>query len=561
MPFSLNSYLVTNSVNNKQASRFYIFQCYGKISGRDIIGYVRWWASLAQSEQFGHTDCEIVAAGIQACSAADIFTYHTAHTDCLQSEGVALPNIGNIVRVSGVVVDAEFASGDLPSIHNALVIRRDDGPPLVLEVQEHIDPRTARTIAMGSTDGLRRGLPVLNTDAPIRVPVGRSVLGRMFNVLGEPIDGAPAPDTLRRRPIHTISPPLLDQRVVAEPIVTGIKAIDLLTPYPRGGKIGLFGGAGVGKTLLMIELMRHTVREHSGIVLFAGVGERSREGNELWLEMQRSGVLDSTVLVFGQMNEPPGARMRVALTALTMAEYFRDYERRPILLFIDNIYRYVQAGAEVSALLGRLPSAVGYQPTLESEMGALQERITTTSRGSVTSIQAIYVPADDLTDPAVVATFSHLDAATILSRRQVSQGLYPAIDPLESTSSLLTPEGVGQEHFDVANAVRALLARYEELRDVIAILGLDELSPIDREAVNRARRLQRFLTQPFYTSEAYTGIRGVFVPLEETVRGFREILQGQHDDLPEQAFYNVGTIDEAIAKARSLAGEQSDETA
>jgi len=469
-----------------------------------------------------------------------------------------LARIGSIARIAGVVIDAEFASGDLPSIHDALVIQRDEGPSLVVEVQEHIDPRTVRTIAMGSTEGLRRGLPVLDTGGPIRVPVGRSTLGRMFNVLGEPIDGLPAPDTLQRRPIHVVSPSLQEQRVVIEPIVTGIKAIDLLTPYPRGGKIGLFGGAGVGKTMLMIELMRHTIREHSGIVLFAGVGERSREGNELWLEMQQSGVLDSAVLVFGQMNEPPGARVRVALTALTMAEHFRDYEHRPILVFIDNIFRYIQAGAEVSALLGRLPSAVGYQPTLESEMGELQERITTTAQGSVTSIQAVYVPADDLTDPAVVATFAHLDAATILSRRQVGQGLYPAIDPLESTSSLLTPENVGQEHYDIASEVRALLARYEELRDVIAILGLEELGDADREAVNRARRLQRFLTQPFYTSEPYTGIPGVYVPLEETLRGFKEILEGRHDHLPEQAFYNVGTIDEVIAKAKSLTGADGD---
>jgi F-type H+-transporting ATPase subunit beta len=340
--------------------------------------------------------------------------------------------------------------------------------------------------------------------------------------------------------------------LITESFETGIKAVDLITPYPRGGKIGLFGGAGVGKTLLMIELMRHTIREHSGIVLFAGVGERSREGNDLWLEMQRSGVLASTVLVFGQMNEPPGARLRVALTALTMAEYFRDRERRPVLVFIDNIFRYIQAGSEVSALLGRLPSAVGYQPTLASEMGELQERITTTSRGSITSVQAVYVPADDLTDPAVVATFAHLDAVTILSRAQVSQGFYPAIDPLESTSSLLTPEGVGSEHYTIATETKALLARYEELRDVIAILGLDELSEEDRQAVSRARRLQRFLTQPFFVSETYTSLPGRYVPLRETLRGFREILEGHHDHLPEQAFYMVGTIDEAVARAEEM---------
>jgi len=463
-----------------------------------------------------------------------------------------LERTGTVVRVMGVVVDAEFASGDLPSIHNALAVRRDDAPDLVIEVQEHVDPHTVRGIAMGSTDGLRRGLLVRDTGQPIRVPVGRATLGRMFNVLGQPIDGIPAPAQAQRRPIHAESPPLDEQRVISAPFVTGLKAIDLLTPYPRGGKIGLFGGAGVGKTMLMIELMRHTIREHSGIVLFAGVGERSREGNDLWLEMQRSGVLEGTVLVFGQMNEPPGARLRVPLTALTMAEYFRDSERQQVLLFIDNIFRYIQAGAEVSALLGRLPSTVGYQPTLSTEMGELQERITTTSRGSVTSIQAVYVPADDLTDPAVVATFAHLDAATILSRRQASQGFYPAIDPLESNSALLTPEGVGDEHYAIATEVRALLARYRELQDVIAILGLDELNETDRLAVNRARRLQRFLTQPFFVSEPFTGIPGRYVPLDETLRGFREILAGRYDDLPEQAFYMVGAIDEAVAQAEKL---------
>jgi len=467
-----------------------------------------------------------------------------------------LSRTGTVARVAGVVVDAEFASGDLPSIHNSLLIQRDDGPELAIEVQEHIDPRTVRAIAMGSTAGLRRGLPVLDTGHPIRVPVGRATLGRMFNVLGQPIDGRPAPRGTEWHPIHTASPPLREQRIVVEPFVTGIKAIDLLTPYPRGGKIGLFGGAGVGKTMLMIELMRHTIREHAGLVVFAGVGERSREGNELWLEMQRSGVLDSTVLVFGQMNEPPGARLRVALTALTMAEYFRDHERRPVLVFIDNIFRYIQAGAEVSALLGRLPSAVGYQPTLESEMGELQERITTTNRGSVTSVQAVYVPADDLTDPAVVATFAHLDAATILSRRQASLGLYPAIDPLESNSTLLTPAGVGKEHYAIATEVRALLARYQELQDVIAILGMEELSEEDRLAVNRARRVQRFLTQPFFVSEPFTGLPGRYVPLAETLRGFREILEGFHDDLPEQAFYMAGTIDEVMDRAKGRQGDK-----
>jgi F-type H+-transporting ATPase subunit beta len=466
-----------------------------------------------------------------------------------------LARTGIVARIAGVVVDAEFASGDLPSIHNALVVQRADGPDLVIEVQEHVDPRTVRAIAMSSTAGLRRGLPVLDTGYPIRVPVGRATLGRMFNVLGQPIDGLPAPEETTRRPIHMQSPPLSEQQVVVKPFVTGIKAIDLLTPYPRGGKIGLFGGAGVGKTMLIVELIRHTISQHSGIALFVGVGERSREGNELWLEMQRSGVLDSTILVFGQMNEPPGARLRVALTALTMAEYFRDHERRPVLLFIDNIFRYIQAGAEVSALLGRLPSAVGYQPTLDSEMGELQERITTTGRGSVTSIQAVYVPADDLTDPAVVATFAHLDAVTVLSRRQVSMGLYPAIDPLESNSTLLTPAGVGEEHCSIAEKVRSLLARYRELQDVIAILGIEELSDEDRLAVNRARRVQRFLTQPFFVAEPFTGLPGRHVPLAETLRGFREIIEGRHDDLPEQAFYMVGTIDEVAEKAKQLPSE------
>ncbi len=463
-----------------------------------------------------------------------------------------MKRIGTVVRVVGVVVDAEFVSGDLPSIHDALLVQRNDGPDLVIEVQEHIDPRTVRAIAMDSTAGLLRGLPVVDTGHPIRVPVGRGTLGRMFNVLGEPIDGLPALEHAERVSIHAEAPPLREQRVAAESFVTGMKAIDLLTPYPRGGKIGLFGGAGVGKTMLMIELMRHTIREHSGIVLFAGVGERSREGNELWLEMRRSGVLESTVLVFGQMNEPPGARLRVPLTAMTMAEYFRDHERREVLLFIDNIFRYIQAGAEVSALLGRLPSAVGYQPTLTTEMGDLQERITTTSRGSITSIQAVYIPADDLTDPAVVATFAHLDAATILSRRQASQGLYPAIDPLESSSSLLTITGVGSMHYAIATEVRALLARYQELQDVIAILGMDELNEEDRLAVNRARRLQRFLTQPFFASEPFTGIQGRYVPLEDTLRGFREILEGRYDALPEQAFYMTGGIEDVLKNAARL---------
>ncbi len=459
---------------------------------------------------------------------------------------------GFVARVAGVVVDAEFPSGELPSILNALRVERDDGSLLIVEVQEHINPFTVRGIAMSNTSGLRRGLRVVDTGSPIRVPVGQATVGRMFNILGQPIDGGPPVVDTELRPIHTEAPPLQQQQLSTEIFVTGIKAIDLLMPYPRGGKIGLFGGAGVGKTMLIIELIRHTIREHKGIAMFAGVGERNREGNELWLEIKRSGVLDSTILVFGSMNEPPGARLRTPLTALTMAEHFREQERRQVLLFIDNIFRYIQAGAEVSALLGRLPSAVGYQPTLISEMGELQERITTTTRGSITSVQAIYVPADDLTDPAVVAAFAHLDASTVLSRRQVSQGFYPAIDPLQSFSKLLAPNIVGEEHYTIAQEVRALLARYEELRDVIAILGIEELGEEDRIAVNRARKLQRFLTQPFFVAEPFTGLPGRFVPLTQTLRGFREILEGRYDDLPEQAFYMVGTIDEAVGKARRL---------
>jgi len=458
---------------------------------------------------------------------------------------------GTVVRVMGVVVDVHYPHGYLPSINNALVIEQELQNPLVLEVQEHLDANTVRTIAMGNTEGLRRGLHVADSGKPILVPVGRGTLGRIFNVLGETIDGIGSVETELRHPIHAASPPLPQQRVVNEPYITGIKAIDLLTPYPRGGKIGLFGGAGVGKTVLMIELMRHTIQEHSGIALFSGVGERIREGNELWLTMRDSGVLENTILVFGQMNEPPGARLRVPLTALTMAEYFRDYERRPVLLFIDNIFRYIQAGQEVSALLGRLPSAVGYQPTLDSEMGALQERITTTSRGSITSVQAVYVPADDLTDPAIVAAFSHLDSSTVLSRRLASQGLYPAIDPLQSSSALLTPQAVGDEHYQIAGEVRSLLARYQDLQDVIAILGMEELSDADRRVVLRARRIQRFLTQPFIVSEPFTGIPGVYVPLEQTLRGFKEIIDGLHDEVPEQAFYMTGTIDQVLQAAQA----------
>lgn len=466
-------------------------------------------------------------------------------------------NQGIIIRVVGVVVDVEFPSGDLPSIHNALLVRRKNQDNLFLEIQEHVGTKVVRAIAMGSTAGLSRGLLVEDLDSPIKVPVGPATLGRLFNVVGKPTDELPALKTRMLRPIHSLPPTLSEQRVTTEPLETGIKAIDLLTPYPKGGKIGLFGGAGVGKTVLMIELMRNTIRRHSGIVVFAGVGERSREGNDLWLELNSQGLLDSTVLAFGQMNEPPGARLRLPYTALTMAEYFRDKEKRPVLIFIDNIYRFIQAGMEVSALLGRLPSEMGYQSTLDSEMGTLQERISTTSSGSVTSVQAVYIPADDITDPAVAATFSHLDANTVLSRRLVSLGIYPAIDPLQSSSTLLSPLIVGEKHYSVAMQVRATLARYEELQDLIAILGMEELSLSDQQTVIRARRLQRFLTQPFFSAEPYTGNPGKLVTLAENIRGFKAILEGKYDDLPEQAFYMVGTLDDALEKAERLMNEDS----
>lgn len=461
-------------------------------------------------------------------------------------------NKGVIVRAVGVVVDVAFETGDLPSIHNALIVHRDQQKPLVLEVEEHRDSNVVRTIAMGSTAGIRRGLIVEDTGESIKVPVGRPTLGRMFNVLGEPIDEKGPLDDVVRKNIHVKSPPLNEQRVVSTPFITGIKAIDLLIPYPQGGKIGLFGGAGVGKTILIIEMMRNITKRDSGVVLFAGVGERSREGNDLYLELSQRGVLDSTVLVFGQMNEPPGARLRTPLTALTMAEYFRDHERRPVMVFIDNIFRYIQAGSEVSALLGRLPSEVGYQPTLESEMGTLQERITTTSAGSITSVQAVYVPSDDMTDPAVTATFAHLDASTVLTRHLVDLGIYPAIDPLASSSNLLLPHVVGQEHFDIAMQVKSILTRYEDLKDVIAILGIEELSDEDQKVVARARRIQRFLSQPMFAAEDYTGNPGQFIPLKATLEGFSEILDGKVDDLPEQAFYMVGTMDDVKNKALQL---------
>ena len=470
----------------------------------------------------------------------------------VQSNNTEHKNPGVIIRLVGVVVDVEFGLGDLPSIYNALLVKRKNGSDLILEIQEHVDTKVVRAIAMGSTTGLRRGMPVIDLGEPINVPVGRETLGRLFNVLGEPIDDRGEFEPKNFAPIHRKPPAIRDQVLSTEKIVTGIKAIDLLTPYPKGGKVGLFGGAGVGKTVLMLELMNNTITKNSGIVLFAGVGERSREGNDMWLDMNASGLIDSAILTFGQMNEPPGARMRVPFTALTMAEYFRDEENRPVLIFIDNIYRFIQAGSEVSALLGRLPSEMGYQSTLDSEMGALQERITSTSGGSITSVQAVYVPADDVTDPAVAATFSHLDATTVLSRRLVSLGLYPAIDPLQSSSNLLTPEYVGLEHYTVAMQVRATLARYEELQDLIAILGMEELSLEDQQTVTRARRVQRFLTQPFMVADAFSGKPGVFVPIEETVKGFREILEGKYDDLPEQAFYMTGTIADVLRQAAEI---------
>ncbi len=468
---------------------------------------------------------------------------------------------GIIIRLVGVVVDVEFPTGDLPSIHNALLVRNPYGKDLILEIQEHVGTTVVRAIAMGSTAGLRRGLNVIDLDTSIKVPVGRQTLGRLFNVLGEPIDLGGKIENAALMPIHRKPPALSEQVVSQEIVVTGIKAIDLLTPYPRGGKVGLFGGAGVGKTVLMLELMNNTIQKHSGIVVFAGVGERSREGNDMWLELNETGLLGSTILVFGQMNEPPGARLRVPFTALTMAEFFRDEEKRPVLIFIDNIYRFIQAGSEVSALLGHLPSEMGYQATLDSDVGLLQERITSTSSSSITSVQAVYIPADDLTDPAVATTFSHLDATTVLSRRLVTLGIYPAIDPLQSHSNLLSPEIVGKDHYQTAMQVKSTLARYEELQDVIAILGIEELSVSDQQIVTRARRLQRFLTQPFFAAESYVGIKGAYVPLEDTLQGFRQILDGELDDLPEQAFYMAGSIADVLRQAKQLASQEiADET-
>ena len=460
-------------------------------------------------------------------------------------------NIGTVIQIIGPVLDIKFPDGQLPQLLNAITVQNGE-ETITLEVAQHVGDNVARCIAMAGTDGLVRGMKAVDTGGPITVPVGSGTLGRIFNLLGEPVDNQPAPETQERWPIHRPAPSFEEQESTTEILETGIKVVDLICPYAKGGKIGLFGGAGVGKTVLIQELIHNVAMEHGGYSIFTGVGERTREGNDLYNEMKESGVLSKTALVYGQMNEPPGARMRVRLSGLTMAEYFRDVENKDVLLFIDNIYRFTQAGSEVSALLGRMPSAVGYQPTLATEMGALQERITSTKKGSITSVQAVYVPADDLTDPAPATTFAHLDATTVLSRAISSQGIYPAVDPLESTSRILTPDVVGQEHYQVARAVQQVLQRYNELQDIIAIMGMDELSEEDKLTVARARKIQRFLSQPFSVAEQFTGFEGKYVPLKETIRGFKEILEGKHDDLPESAFLFVGTIDEAVEKAKSL---------
>jgi len=461
-------------------------------------------------------------------------------------------NEGLITQIIGPVIDVEFQQGELPEIYNALNITMDDGTVVVAEVQQMLGSNRVRTVAMSSTDGLKRGMKVVNTGEPIKVPVGKPILGRILNVIGQPVDEMGPIETENYLPIHRESPKLVDQNTEIEILETGIKAIDLIQPYQKGGKIGLFGGAGVGKTVLIMELIHNIASEHSGVSVFGGVGERTREGNDLWNEMKESGVIDKVALIYGQMNEPPGARMRVGLSALTAAEYFRDFSKQDVLLFIDNIFRFTQAGSEVSALLGRMPSAVGYQPTLATEMGELQERITSTKDGSITSVQAIYVPADDLTDPAPATTFSHLDASTVLSRQIAQLGIYPAVDPLASNSRVLDPNIIGEEHYEVTRKVLEILQKYKELQDIIAILGMDELSDEDKETVNRARKIQRFLSQPFFVAEQFSGIPGKYVKLEDTIRGFKEIIEGKHDDLPEQAFYMVGTIEEAIEKAKKL---------
>ena len=460
-------------------------------------------------------------------------------------------NVGKVVQVIGAVVDIRFEKDNLPNLLNAIEIELN-GKKLVCEVAQHIGDDVVRCIAMSSTDGLVRGTDAINTGAPITVPVGRNTLGRIFNLLGEPVDNKPAPETKERWAIHREAPSYEEQTASNEVLETGIKVIDLICPYLKGGKIGLFGGAGVGKTVLIQELINNVANQHGGISVFTGVGERTREGNDLYNEMTESGVIDKTVLVYGQMNEPPGARMRVGLSGLTMAEYFRDVEGQDVLLFIDNIFRFTQAGSEVSALLGRMPSAVGYQPTLATEMGALQERITSTHKGSITSVQAVYVPADDLTDPAPATTFAHLDATTVLSRSISSLGIYPAVDPLDSTSRILSPDIVGREHYETARAVQNILQRYTELQDIIAIMGMDELSEEDKLTVSRARKVQRFLSQSFSVAEQFTGMEGKYVPLKETLRGFRMILDGECDDLPESCFLFAGTIDEVFEKAKAL---------
>ena len=456
-------------------------------------------------------------------------------------------NTGIVKRIIGPVIDIKFEDNEMPQLLDAIEIKMEDHV-VVAEVAQHVGDSTVRCIALSSTDGMKRGLKAINTGAPIEVPVGNDVLGRLFNVLGEPIDGMPAPEDAPKKPIHLPSPEYSQQETSTQIYETGIKVIDLLAPYTKGGKVGLFGGAGVGKTVLIQELINNIAKEHGGISVFAGVGERTREGNDLYNEMQESGVIDKTAMVFGQMNEPPGARMRVALTGLTMAEHFRDREHQDVLLFIDNIFRFTQAGSEVSALLGRIPSAVGYQPTLATEMGALQERITSTSNGSITSVQAVYVPADDLTDPAPATTFSHLDATTVLSRAITELGIYPAVDPLESSSRIMDPLILGEEHYHTARDVQAVLQRYKDLQDIIAILGMDELSEEDKLTVARARRLQRFLSQPFAVAEQFTGMQGKYVPLAETIRGFREILDGKYDHIPESMFLYAGEIEEVVQR-------------
>ena len=460
-------------------------------------------------------------------------------------------NTGKLTQIIGAVLDIKFPEGKLPEINDAIRLPLNNGGKLVVEVAQHLGDDTVRCIAMGPTDGLVRGMEAEATGGPISVPVGEATLGRMFNVLGEPIDEKPAPEGVMYDPIHRKAPAFEEQSTATEILETGIKVVDLLCPYQKGGKIGLFGGAGVGKTVLIQELITNIAQEHGGYSVFTGVGERTREGNDLYYEMIESGVIDKTTMVFGQMNEPPGARMRVGLTGLTMAENFRDRSGKDVLLFIDNIFRFTQAGSEVSALLGRMPSAVGYQPTLQTEMGALQERITSTKKGSITSVQAVYVPADDLTDPAPANTFAHLDATTVLSRSISELGIYPAVDPLESTSRILDPHVVGEDHYKVARGVQEILQRYKELQDIIAILGMDELSEDDKIVVNRARKIQRFLSQPFHVAEQFTGLPGQYVPVSETVRGFQEILDGKHDDIPENLFLNAGTIDEVVQRMKS----------